>query len=254
MRSSLSSCLWISILAVVMAADSGAAPPSSDSGAAATAEASDTSGASATDASKSNANPTVTGRAPVYAPPKRGRPRARVGGGVRGNGPKLPTLRALVPDHVAHTARDQPTLLWYVSDVPPAEASLMFSLTSEDEIDPLIRAEIAPPTAAGLQRIELASYEFSLETGKEYEWSVALVPDQDSHARDLVTLGWIERVDAVALGWIERVDGPEDLSAASPDAAALAAAGLWYDAVDVADREEREALLDQIGLVSTETR
>ena len=32
------------------------------------------------------------------------------------------------------------------------------------------------------------------------------------------------------------------------DAAALASAGLWYDAVDVASQTERAALLDQVGL------
>ena len=132
----------------------------------------------------------------------------------------------------------------------------MFTLTNEDEIDPLIRIGIERPKQAGLQRIDLAEFDFHLETGKEYEWSVALVPDETSRARDLVTLGWIERVDAVALGWIERVEEPDDLvaSEAAANTAALAAAGLWYDAVEAANDEERAALLDQVGLASTELR
>lgn len=215
----------------------------------ATGAASDTSPAGKPGSSLSSvsAKPPV-GTAPVYAPPRRGRPRARVGGGVRGTGPKLPTLRALVPDHVALTARSQPTLLWYLSELPPGEVSLMFNLTNEDEIDPLISAKLETPTRAGIQRILLANYDFNLETGQEYEWSVALVADSESRARDLVTLGWIERVENVAQGWIERVDEPEVDAAAQPDAATLAAAGLWYDAVDVANRDERAVLLGQVGL------
>jgi len=243
--------LWMALLTILVTPRIGPGPAGT-----ARAETEPTSPvATASDASQSATRAAdATRQAPVYAPPRRGRPRARVGGGVRANGPKLPTLRALVPAHVAHTARDQPTLLWYVSDVPPPEAALLFSLTSEDEIDPLIRAEIARPSKPGLQRIDLSSYDFKLETGKEYEWSVALVPDRNSRARDLVILGWIERVDEVALGWIERVDRPEEPTATGPDAATLAAAGLWYDAVEVADQEERAALLDQIGLASAELR
>ena len=153
-----------------------------------------------------------------------------------------------MPDHVALTARSQPTLLWYLSELPPGEVSLMFNLTNEDEIDPLISAKLETPTRAGLQRIHFANYDFKLKTGQEYEWSVALVADSESRARDLVTLGWIERVENVAQGWIERVDEPEVDAAAQPDAATLAAAGLWYDAVDVANRDERAVLLGQVGL------
>jgi len=61
--------------------------------------------------------------------------------------------------------------------------------------------------------------------------------------------------NGVTLGWIERVDGAETSSAdssavAQAGAASLAAAGLWYDAVDVAEQADREALLDQVGLAS----
>jgi hypothetical protein len=179
----------------------------------------------------------------------------------------LPTLRALVPDHVAYTARSQPTLLWDLGGLPPETAELIFTfrLTSQEKIDPLIEVVLEPPSRPGLQRIELAEFEFSLETGHEYQWSVTLVSGGDRHAPQ----------DPFALGWIERVEGPEafaihadvsDLAdaaapspsvataspsaaAAHPDAAALAAAGLWYDAVDVASGVERAALLEQIGLL-----
>jgi hypothetical protein len=181
---------------------------------------------------------------PVYVPPRRGQPRARVGGGVRGSTTKTPTLLALAPDHVAHTARSQPTLLWHLDRVPAEPATLIFrfNITSDEEIDPLIAVVLERPAQPGLQRIDLSSYEFSLETGREYQWSVALVTDSEHPVRDVVTLGWIERVES----------GETRAEHANTDAAVLAAAGLWYDAVDVADGAERAALLDQIGLASAQ--
>jgi hypothetical protein len=160
----------------------------------------------------------------------------------------LPSVRALVPDHLAHTARSQPTLLWYLDRLPAGSATLTFrfNLTNDEEIDPLIAVELEIPTQAGLQRIDLANYEFSLETGQEYQWSVALVTDSENRVRDIVTLGWIERVEEAD------TTGADEDSATQADTASLAAAGLWYDAVDAADQAEREALLEQIGLASAE--
>jgi hypothetical protein len=172
-----------------------------------------------------------------------------VGGGVRGSTTELPSVRALVPDHLAHTARSQPTLLWYLDRLPSGSATLTFrfNLTNDEEIDPLIAVELEIPSQPGLQRIDLANYEFSLETGQEYQWSVALVTDSDHRVRDIVTLGWIERV-------VEEADtsGADANASTQADTASLAAAGLWYDAVDAANQTERAALLDQIGLAEAE--
>ena len=270
MRSAYLSCLGIFILAIVVTAHSSAASEG-DERAASAARSSDSSEKVA----KAQAPaPSI----PVYVPPRRGKPRARIGGGVRGVAANLPTLRALVPDHVAHTARSQPTLLWDLGGLPPETAELVFRfrLTSQEKIDPLIEVVLEPPSRPGLQRIELAEFEFSLETGHEYQWSVTLVSGSDRPARDPLTLGWIERVEGPeALAIHAEVSAPSGTSAradvsaladaaaplpsvaaaspsaaaALPDAAALAAAGLWYDAVDVASGVERAALLEQIGLL-----
>jgi hypothetical protein len=138
--------------------------------------------------------------------------------------------------------------LWHIDRLPsgPATLTFRFNITSDEEIDPLIAVELEIPAEPGLQRIELENYDFSLETGREYQWSVALVTDSDNRARDIVTLGWIERVDGAEISSADSAAA----AAAEADAATLAAAGLWYDAVDVADQADREALLDQVGLVS----
>jgi hypothetical protein len=195
--------------------------------------------------------PRLNASVPVYVPPRRGQPRARVGGGVRGSTTELPSVRALVPDHLAHTARSQPTLLWYLDRLPAGSATLTFrfNLTNDEEIDPLIAVELEIPTQPGLQRIDLANYEFSLETGQEYQWSVALVTDSEHRVRDIVTLGWIERVEEIE---DSDTSGAEAKASTQADTASLAAAGLWYDAVDAANQTERAALLDQIGLAEAE--
>ena len=108
------------------------------------------------------------------------------------------------------------------------------------------------PAQPGLQRLDLASYGFNLETGQEYQWSAPLVTDSQNRSPDIITLGWIERVgEADTSGADDDAAASVDI-AAQADTASLAAAGLWYDAVDVADQAEREALLEQIGLASAE--
>jgi hypothetical protein len=187
---------------------------------------------------------------PVYVPPRRGQPRARVGGGVRGPGTSLPRIQALVPDHVALTARNQPTFLWHLDSPPPDSASLLFTIIDDEAIDPLISITLENPTEPGLQRIDLSDYSVELEPGREYQWSVALVTDFAHRSRDIVTFGWIERVESADATAALSSSLPQDPGSGAPqgDAAALASAGLWYDAVDVANSAERAALLDQIGL------
>ena len=118
-------------------------------------------------------------------------------------------------------------------------ATLMFVLTDEQAIDPLVSVELDRPATLGLQRIDLADYPVDLEPGRQYQWSVALVTDFQRRSRDVVTSGWIERVN---------LEAGDAGAANAQDVSALAAAGLWYDAVEVADASEQAALFNQIGL------
>lgn len=178
---------------------------------------------------------TAVKSAPVYKPPARGKPRGRVGGGSRGAGSTLPALIALVPDHTGETLAAQPSLFWSLTPLPPATAKLVFVLTNDASIEPLVEAELARPTTAGIQRIDLASYGVELRTGMEYEWSVAITLDPARRSRDVVTVGWIERAEP-----------PAGLETTDP--AALAVAGFWYDAFATAPAELRQSLLRDAGL------
>ena len=66
----------------------------------------------------------------VYKPPARGKPRTRVGGGVRG-GENAPSLQVLVPEHIGQTLSDQPSLFWYVDGPPPENTVVVFTLIDE---------------------------------------------------------------------------------------------------------------------------
>jgi hypothetical protein len=188
---------------------------------------------------------------PVYQPPARGKPRARVGGGVRGVDRMWPSLFTLVPDHVGRTIARQPSLFWYVESLPDPDVEIVFTLVDEAGIDPLIEARLERPPRAGIQRIDLAAFGAGLEEGHEYEWSVALVVDPEQRTKDIITAGWIDRV--------ETPDGLVPASGA-PGARAYAEHGLWYDALaaaadgvraapgDPEARRVRDALLLQVGL------
>jgi hypothetical protein len=186
-------------------------------------------------ATPTTATATTPKPAPVYQPPARGKPRGRVGGGARGLGSTLPALTALVPDHTGETLKPQPSLFFALAPLPPEGGKLVFVLSSDESVEPLVEAELARPSAAGLQRIDLASYGVELRTGLEYEWSVAITLDPERRSRDVVTVGWIERTEPPA-------------GLATNDPRALAVAGFWYDAFASAPAELRQTLLRDAGL------
>ena len=189
----------------------------------------------------------VASQSVVYRPPVRGRPRARVGGGVRGLSSNAPDVRALVPDHAGRTAWGRPVLLWYLGAPLPDDTSVLFTLRAEDGIDPILEVVLPAPTHTGIQRIDLAKRGVELSTDVEYVWTLSLV-------------GASQGVDHVSSGgWIERVPLPAS-SAAPGDVRDLAASGLWYDAIAAAEDAVRAdpsddgargvlaSLLEQVGL------
>jgi hypothetical protein len=194
----------------------------------------------ATGASAADPTPggtTAATSAPVYRPPARGKPRGRVGGGTRGAGAPLAVLTALVPEHTGATLAARPSLFWNLTALPPENAKLVFVLTNDESVEPLVEVELARPTLAGVQRTDLAAYGVELRTGVEYEWSVTLASDPARRSSDVVTVGWIERVEPPA-------------GVATSDPVALAGAGLWYDAFAAAPADLRQQLLRDAGLAT----
>lgn len=183
----------------------------------------------------------------AYTPPMRGSASSgRIGGGTRGtgDGPSV-TLEVLVPDHAGLTVSAQPTLYWFASQRIDSDAEL--TIVDDTSIDPVLELKLTAPIEAGIHALSLKQHGVELKTGVPYQWFVAVVVDPSQRSYDVI-----------AGGEIKRVPDPGDL--ASPTPQAYAQAGIWYDALDGLSaqigerpndtglRQQRAALLDQVGL------
>lgn len=189
----------------------------------------------AADAATQEAQVAANGGAlPVYVPPQRGAPVTRVGGGTRTVTAAAPRIRLLSPEHTGLTTAPAPTLYWYLSHDHAGPFELV--VTDRHAVQPALKIR-QTDLLAGIQALPLADLGVTLAPGRPYQWSVSLVRDETRRARDIVAVAAIERIERAAPG---------------TGAAELAAAGLWYDAIEAASRPRlpaaRAALLEQVGL------
>ncbi len=196
----------------------------------------------------------TTGATPVYQPPLRGTTAdGRIGGGTRGTGEQSVTISVLAPEHPGLTVSAQPRLYWYLSDTVNVPAEL--TVVDRRSVEPLLALTLTPPIEAGIHTLDLERQGVRLEPGVRYEWFVALVVDAEQRSHDIVAGGEIEFVAPEA-------DLERKVANAGEDGGAdvYAGAGIWYDAIDavsmlvkrspadLAHREHRAALLEQVGL------
>ncbi|NOT21998.1 MAG: DUF928 domain-containing protein [Nitrospiraceae bacterium] len=191
---------------------------------------------------------------PLYQPPKKLTPRARVGGGLRGTDGNDPVLVALVPDHVGLTVKKTPVLNWFLSK--PTTYPLKFTLIDIRSVTPLHEGPIPTPTQAGIQSINLKDWNLVLEADVQYRWYISAIRNPDSPSQDIVAGGVIERCEFSNC----LVEMQVDLSCDQQSVVRNALRGFWYDAMaclcelidanpsDQTLRRQRAALLNQIGL------
>lgn len=188
--------------------------------------------------------------------------RNRTAGASRGScGADIASPVALLPSEqrIGLTVEANPTLLFNISQ--PSTASAEFIL-QEIEGEKIIREVYATtielPKASGVISISVPKGEDSsqsLEVGKRYEWSFALICDLKDRGQDIILDGEIERFEPSA-------ELTSTLQKAAPKErpSVYADAGVWYDAVaDLAKlRQEHpndsqlatdwETLLQSVGL------
>lgn len=201
------------------------------------------------------ATPAVSAAPVLFVPRiRRGAPAFRIGGATRGR-TKAVTIQTLVPeiDEAALTLAAQPNLHWYLSADTPH--SVNFTLLDPDEIEPLVDVMIPGPFQAGFQVLSLVDHRATLESGRHYEWFVAIVPTPDNRSADSVARGAISRVDDAALA--------SRVAKAAPEAAVglFAGSGIWYETLDALNRRirqspdaagaraQRDSMLEHVGLV-----
>ena len=191
---------------------------------------------------------------PVYTPPKKLLPRARVGGTLRGTDSAETEIVALVPDHVGLTVKQTPTLNWFLSK--PTPYPLKFTINDDRKVRPIYEGSLATPQAAGVQSIDLKALGLTLEPNVQYRWFVSASPNPESPSRDIVAGGMIERCEFSECLTVTSVNVTCDRESVRTNALI----GFWYDAMgcvcsliekepaDPSLRRLRAALLRQVGL------
>ncbi len=119
---------------------------------------------------------------PLYAPPKKITPRARVGGDARGTDGTDPEVKALVPDHVGLTTKETPVVNFYVSKSTQYEVIV----TLRDDRSPRAFQEksIPSPKQPGIYTINFKELGFALEPNVQYRWFVSVIRDPNQHSNN----------------------------------------------------------------------
>lgn len=164
---------------------------------------------------------------PTYKPPKESAPRARIGGQSRGVENDTPFLIALVPDHIAFTIKQDPSLCWYLSR--HTSRPLTITVVDSRGIRPILEQELPSTLRAGIHCVRLRAYGVGLKEREQYRWFVTLVVDPEKPSQDVVAGGMIERIpfDEACM-----LDMPCSWTSCQLDAVyRYAESGLWYDAI-----------------------
>ncbi len=162
---------------------------------------------------------------PLYNPPKKFTPRARVGGDVRGTDGTDPEVTVLVPDHVGYTVKETPSLNWFLSQPTPYE--VRFTLRDDRSTRSFQEKMLPSPKKPGIYTINLKELGLALEPNVQYKWFVSVIRDANSPSKDIVAGGVIERCelsDCVILY-------DARLTCSEQSVIENARAGLWYDAM-----------------------
>lgn len=191
----------------------------------------------------------------VYQPPMRGAPSLKrlIGAGTRTAEQNSTELTVVAPDHVGLTVRKQPVLYWYIAE--QVKHPLEFIVIQENANEPLLEIEIAPPIKTGFQRLSLSDFKFSLEKDIAYQWSIALVINQNKRSADIASIAAIKYMEP-SLILLEKLKAINS----TQKGFIYAQEGIWYDALHSlsesieADpenpklRDLRARLLGQVGL------
>jgi hypothetical protein len=201
------------------------------------------------------ASPKSSEEQPIYTPPKKITPRARVGGDVRGIDSGEPEVKALVPDHVGLTIKETPIVNWFVSK--PTQHEVVVTLRDDRSPRAFQEKTIPSPKQPGIYSINFKELGFTLEPNVQYKWFVSVIRDPNQHSNNPVAGGVIERCDLSEC--LEPLGAK--LTCTFDTVLENAKAGFWYDAMGClcqlidADpkndklRRLRARLLKDVGLI-----
>jgi hypothetical protein len=162
---------------------------------------------------------------PLYNPPKKLAPRARLGGDVRGTEGAEPEVILLVPDHVGYTVQQTPVVNWFLSKATGYQ--VRFTLRDDRSQRWFKEITIPTPQQPGIQTINLKELGLVLEPNVQYRLFVSVIRDPQSPSKDIVTGGIIERCELSEC--VEPMGAK--LTCSLDTVHDNAKAGFWYDAM-----------------------
>jgi len=166
------------------------------------------------------------GFAQRFVPKNRGLPGRREGSGTRGA--CLQTQRSIVAimpqTNSGLTVSAYPTFSWYVPATQPTTVAFVLLDDRQTELYSTSFQIAGQPGLISLSLPQTANLP-PLEVGKTYRWKFSLTCDVDDPSTNMITEGWVQRVE------LPTVLSNQLQSASVLDQARLyAKEGLWYDA------------------------
>ncbi|MEC4817622.1 MAG: DUF928 domain-containing protein [Scytonema sp. PMC 1069.18] len=170
----------------------------------------------------------------TFHPPRIPAPRESTGGASREGNNCLATetettsatdaVTPLLPSSgIGMTVKERPTILVYIPQTPAKKA--LFSVQDEQATN-LYQTTINLPKKPGVMVIELPGSVPALQTGKNYQWSLAMICSAELEPDSPLVSGWIQRTQVP-----KSLKNQGNLSPSLKLVAHLASSGVWYDTI-----------------------
>ena len=165
----------------------------------------------------------------TFTPPGRQAPRTNtVAGGSRGdtcaigktNQKTGAIVKVLPKSNIGLTTQQHPSIMVYV---PASTAQKAFFSIQDEDFNHYYQTTLQLPQKAGVMEIKIPASVPELATGKNYQYSLAMICGVDLEPDDPLTSGWIVRVQP--LGNVLNEKASVEL------ASRFASDGIWLDAV-----------------------
>jgi hypothetical protein len=199
----------------------------------------------------------------TFRPPRILAPRDSTGGASRDSSSnnclsaqttndKVSVTPVLPSSKIGFTVKERPTILVYIPQTTAKKA--LFSLQDEQAKNHY-QTTINLPEKPGVMAIKLPQHVAALKTGKNYQWSLAMICSAQLEPDSPLVNGWIQRVQP-PVHWKHQGHVSTSLELVSR----LAKSGVWYDTASELARLKQaqpqnatitvswQQLLDSVGL------
>lgn len=140
-------------------------------------------------------------------------------------------LRPPSPDYAWWTLKKYPSLCWILRNRPPVGATMMFTFGESRSSKPVLEVQL-PNTIQTKKNetcycVNLKDYDIQLEPDILYRWYISIAQNPESHSRDVVVGGRIERCGEESCLIREMPSRRCDVNFVQ----VLARSGMWYDSI-----------------------